>query len=258
MDLPKNTFKAAINAGRQQIGLWNSINDPVICEMLAGCGYDWMLIDCEHSTMGPQEVLSRLQAVAPYPVQPVVRPSILDAAEIKKIMDVGALSILVPYVQNADEARLAAAAVDYPPGGMRGVAGITRASRFGTIPGYHARAREEVCLLVQIETKEAMANLEDIAAVPGVDGVFIGPSDMAASLGHPGNPAHPDVQAACLDAVRRVRAAGKPAGFLTPDQSFLPQIIEAGSLFTAVDVDLAILRRNAVARAEEWQARIRG
>lgn len=255
MDLPKNTFKAAILEGRQQLGLWYSIGDSAIAELLAGIGYDWMLIDAEHTAADPAILLPILQAIAPYQTHAIVRPSSLDVAEIKKVLDIGAQSILVPYVQNADEARLAAAAVDYPPRGIRGVAGITRASRFGAIPGYHRRAREEICLLVQIETAEAMANLEAIAAVPGIDGVFIGPADLAANMGHPGEPSHPEVKAACLDAMRRIRAAGKPAGFLTLDQDFLGEIVAAGCTFTAVDVDTAILRKGAIERLETWRKR---
>lgn len=255
MDLPHNSFKAAIKAGRQQIGLWCSINDSTMAEMMAGCGFDWLMFDIEHATIDAQSVVPLLQAVAPYPVHPVVRPSSLNPAEIKKLLDSGAQTILVPYVQNADEARLAAASVAYAPDGIRGLAGITRATRFGTVPDYHKRAREEICLIVQIETKGALDALEEIAAVPGIDAIFIGPADLAASLGYPGNTAHPVVQAACLDAMRRIRAAGLPAGFLTLDQTFLNKVIDAGSVFTAVDVDTAILRNGAAARAQEWKER---
>lgn len=255
MDLPKNTFKAAIQDGRQQLGLWYSIADSAIAELLAGCGYDWMLIDAEHTAMDAALLLPILQAIAPYDTHAIVRPRSLDVAEIKKILDIGAQSILVPYVQDAEEARLAAAAVDYPPGGIRGVAGITRASRFGAIPGYHRRAREEICLLVQIETAEALANLEEIAAVPGIDGIFIGPADLAANMGYPGDPSHPDVKAACLEAMARIRKMGKPSGFLTLDQDFLGEIVAAGCVFTAVDVDTAILRTGALERLESWRKR---
>ena len=253
MDMPKNTFKAAIDAGRQQIGLWCSIPDSGSAELLAGCGFDWLMFDIEHASIDALNVLPLLQAVAPYPVHPIVRPSSLDPAEIKKLLDSGAQTILVPYVQSAEEARLAAAAVAYPPEGIRGVAGITRASRFGAVADYTRRARAEICLIVQIETRRALEALEEIAAVPGIDAVFIGPADLAASLGHPGEPSHPEVKAAVLDAIRRVRAAGRPAGFLTLDQEFLAEAIAAGSLFTAVDVDAAILRRGALAQAEKWR-----
>ncbi len=252
MDLPKNAFKAALLDGRQQIGLWCSIPDPTVAEMLAGCGFDWLMFDAEHTAMSTTDVLALLQATAPYPTNAIVRPSSLNPAEIKRLLDCGMQTLLVPYVQNADEARLAAASVDYPPAGIRGVAGITRASRFGAVPGYHKTARAEICLIVQIETRQALDALEEIAAVPGIDAIFIGPADLAASLGYPGEPSHPVVKTAVLDAVSRVRAAGLPAGFLTLDQEFLPEVIAAGSLFTAVDVDAAILRRGALAQAENW------
>ena len=253
MELPRNPFKAAIKAGRQQIGLWCSMTDPMVAEMLAGCGYDWLMFDTEHAAMDAITVAPLLQAVAPYPAHSIVRPGALNAAEIKKLLDCGAQTILVPYVQNAEEARLAAATVAYPPQGIRGVAGITRASRFGAVPGYHKRAREELCLIVQIETRAALDSLEEIADVPGIDAIFIGPADLAASLGYPGEPSHPKVKAACLDAIRRVRATGLPAGFLTLDQEFLSDVIAAGSVFTAVDVDAAILRRGALAQADAWR-----
>lgn len=253
MDLPVNSFKAAILAGRPQLGLFCSIGDSTVAEMLANCGFDWLLFDTEHTTLDPASVLPLLQAVAPYPVHPIVRPSSLNPAEIKKLLDCGVQSILVPYIRSAEEARLAAAAVAYAPEGIRGLAGITRASRFGAIPGYHRRARDEICLIVQIETREAFDAIEEIAAVPGVDALFIGPADLAASLGYPGEPSHPTVKQACLDGVRRIRAAGKPAGFLTLDQAFLREVMDAGSVFTAVDVDTAILRRGALAQAERWR-----
>jgi 4-hydroxy-2-oxoheptanedioate aldolase len=194
-----------------------------------------------------------LQAVAPYPTHAVVRPGWNDAVEIKRILDSGALSILVPYVQNAEEAARAASAVRYPPHGTRGVAGITRASRFGLVDSYTARANEEVCLLVQVETVEALNNLEAIASVEGVDGVFIGPADLAASMGFPGNPGASEVKSAILKAIKRINAAGKPAGILSLDQSFLKVAVAAGTRFTAVDVDQAILLRGARALAQEWK-----
>ena len=190
MDLPKNAFKAALKAGQRQIGLWVTIPDSGLVEMLAGCGYDWLLLDNEHSAMSAVETLPLLQAAA-YRVTTVVRPGWNDAVEIKKLLDLGAQTLLVPYVQNAEEARAAVAAVRYPPAGMRGVAGLTRASRYGAVADYHRRTQDEICLLVQVETAEALRHIEDIAAVEGVDGIFIGPSDLAASMGYPGQSSHP-------------------------------------------------------------------
>ena len=251
--LPPNSFKAALRDGRVQIGLWASISDPSVGEMLAGCGFDWLMLDTEHSTIGPAEVVTYLRAVATSPVAAVVRPPWNDAVAIKKLLDAGAQTLLVPFVQSADEARTAVAAVTYPPKGIRGVAGVTRATRYGTVEGYAARASEEICLLVQVETRTALEQLDDIAAVDGVDGVFFGPADLAASFGHPGQPNHPEVQAAILDGIRRVTAKGVPAGLLSLDQPFLHEAKKAGALFIAVDVDAALLRRAAVSRRSEWE-----
>src|SRR6201996_2866704 len=212
MDLPENPFKRRLLDGQRQIGLWCSLGDPYAAEMVAGSGFDWLMFDTEHSPGGVESVLGQLQAVAPYPVSAVVRPAHNDAVLIKKFLDVGAQTLLVPFVQNADEARAAVAAMRYAPEGVRGVAGTMRAARFARVPGYFHRAHEELCLLVQVETGEALERLEEIASVPGVDGVFIGPNDLAASLGHVGNMAHPEVVASVEDAMRRLAALGKPSG----------------------------------------------
>ena len=253
MDLIRNSFKSALKEGRRQIGYWCSIPDPVVVEMLAGCGYDWLLLDTEHSPISGVQTLPLMQAAAPYPVSAVVRPGWNDAVEIKKVLDCGAQTLLIPYVQNAEEAARAVAAMHYAPRGMRGVAGVTRASRFGTITDYTRRASEEICTLVQVETAAALEQIEAIAAVEGVDGIFIGPSDLAASLGYPGEGSHPEVRKAAVDAVKRITAAGKPAGFLSLDMGFCQEVADAGALFIAVGVDLPALRQAAVARRDEWR-----
>jgi 4-hydroxy-2-oxoheptanedioate aldolase len=253
MNLPENHFKRAIREGRQQIGLWCSLPGSYAAEAVAGSGYDWLLFDTEHSPGDPLTVLAQLQAVAPYDVSAVVRPASNDTVLIKRFLDLGAQTLLIPYVQNAQEARAAVAAMRYPPDGIRGVSGLTRATRFGRIPGYGKRAAEELCLLVQVETREALDQLEAIAAVEGVDGVFIGPADLAASLGHVGDPGHPDVVAAVEDAVRRLRAAGKPAGILTPDTGFAKRCIEIGTIFTAVAIDAGTLARGTEAVARQFK-----
>ncbi len=253
MDLPRNHFKAALRAGRNQIGIWCSLPGSGHAEALAGCGFDWMLIDTEHAIIDHTTVLAMLQAAAPYPTQVVVRPGWNDAVEIKRLLDLGAQTILVPYVQSADEAARAVAAVRYPPRGMRGVAGLTRASRFGQVDRYTARADAEICLLVQAETAEALDRLDEIAGVDGVDGVFIGPADLAASMGHPGQPAHPEVRAATVAAIARLKARGMPAGILTFDPGFLAEAVAAGTTFTAVDADVGILYRQARALAARWK-----
>ncbi len=241
MMLPVNTFKQGLRAGRQQIGLWNSIPGPVVAEMIAGTGFDWITIDTEHSLTDIPDTLGMLQAMAPYPVSPVVRPQSQDPALIKRLLDFGAQTLMIPYVQSADEARALVAAMRYAPRGFRGVAGGTRASRFGQVQDYMARAEDELCLIVQIESRQALAAIEDIAAVDGVDALFIGPADLAASLGHPGDQAHPEVEAAIEAAIKRIVATGKPAGILTVDQGFARKCIGWGTGFTAVGVDLWLL-----------------
>jgi 4-hydroxy-2-oxoheptanedioate aldolase len=253
MDLPKNHFKHALAEGRQQIGLWCTLPGAYAAEAVAGSGFDWLLLDTEHSPGDPLTVMAQLQAVAPYPVSAVVRPASNDVVLIKRFLDLGAQTLLIPYVQSVDEARSAVAAMRYPPEGVRGVSGVTRATRFGRVPGYARRAHEELCLLVQIETQEALDRLEQIAAVDGVDGVFIGPADLAASLGHVGEPGHPKVKATVEDAIARIRACGKPAGILTPDATFAARCIELGTTFTAVGVDANILARTTEALAKQFR-----
>ncbi|MCP4563880.1 MAG: 4-hydroxy-2-oxoheptanedioate aldolase [Bosea sp.] len=253
MNLPENHFKRALREGRQQIGLWCSLPGSYAAEAVAGSGYDWLLFDTEHSPGDPLTVLAQLQAVAPYDVSAVVRPASNDTVLIKRFLDLGAQTLLIPYVQNADEARAAVAATHYPAEGVRGVSGLTRATRFGRVAGYARKAAEELCLLVQVETGEALDRLEEIASVEGVDGVFIGPADLAASLGHVGEPGHPEVIAAVEDAIRRIRTIGKPAGILTPDTAFARRCIEIGTLFTAVAIDVGILARGTEAIARQFK-----
>ena len=246
MKNPKNLFKARLAEGRQQIGIWNSIGGNITAEALAACGFDWIVIDTEHSPVEVTDVMVALQAMAPYTeVSPVVRPWINDTALIKRHLDQGAQTLLIPYVQTPDEAHAAVLAMRYPPRGVRGVAGVTRASRFGHVENYARTAEDELCLIVQVETKEAMERLEEIALVDGVDGVFIGPSDLAASMGFPGEPGHPEVKAAIEVAIGRLNAIGKPAGILTLDADFARHCMALGTIFTAVQVDLVVLLEGA-------------
>lgn len=241
MMLPQNRFKKALREGRQQIGLWNSIPGPLTAEMLATCGFDWVVIDTEHAVTDIPDTLAMMQAMAPYRTHAVVRPAANDPVLIKRVLDLGAQTLIVPYVQNADEARAAVAAIRYAPRGIRGVAGVTRATLFGQVAGYATRAEQELCLILQVETADALDRIPEIAAVDGVDGLFIGPADLAASMGHPGNSAHPDVVAAIARAIRTIRAAGKPAGILTLDPEFARQCMDWGTSFTAVGMDIALL-----------------
>jgi 4-hydroxy-2-oxoheptanedioate aldolase len=249
MELPPNPFKRALSEGRQQVGLWASLANPYTAEIVAGAGFDWMVLDGEHSPNDPTTILPQLQAVAPYPVAPVVRPAWNDTVLIKRYLDIGTQSLLIPYVQDAAEAARAVAAIRYPTRGIRGVAGVTRASRFGRVKDYARRAEEALCLLVQIETRDGLANLEAIARTDGVDGVFIGPADLAAALGHLGDQQHAEVQAAIEDAIKRIRACGKPAGILATDEASARRYIGWGTTFTAVGLDAMILARGAEALA---------
>jgi 4-hydroxy-2-oxoheptanedioate aldolase len=243
MELPRNAFKHALAQGRQQIGLWSTLSHHLAVELEAGAGFDWILIDTEHSPNDLESLLPQLQAVAPYATTPVVRVPWNDMVTIKRVLDIGAQSLLLPYVQNPDEARAAVAATRYPPAGVRGVAGTTRATRFGRIKDYPQRAQDELCLLVQVETQEALAHLEAIAAIDGIDGIFIGPADLHASMGHTGETANPAVVPMMCEALGRIRKAGKAPGILTGDEALARRYIEAGSLFTAVGVDSMLLAR---------------
>lgn len=239
---PQNSFKRALAAGQLQIGLWSSLCSNIATEIVGGCGFDWVLLDTEHSPNEVPGLLSQLQALAPSPTTPVIRPAWNDTVLIKRILDIGAQTVLLPYVQTAAEARQAVAATRYPPNGVRGVAS-GRASLYGQVPDYLKNADKEMCVLVQAETAAALDQLEAIADVDGVDGVFIGPSDLAASLGHIGNPEHPDVQKALEDAVRRLKKLRKPAGILSFNDATTRRYIDWGYQFVAVGSDVGLLMR---------------
>jgi len=253
MELPRNTFKHAIAAGKLQIGLWCSLCSNIAADIVRDSGFDWLLLDTEHSPNEIPDLLSQLQAVDGGAATPIVRPAWNDTVLIKRCLDIGAPALLVPYVQNPDEAKSAVAAVRYPPRGVRGVAAASRASRYGRVTDYLKKADSEICLLVQVETRSALDKLEQIATVEGIDGVFIGPSDLSASLGHVGNPAHPEVQKALEDAVGRLKAVGKPAGILTGNEEEARRYIGWGYTFVAVGSDVGLLGRNADALAKKFR-----
>ena len=244
MDMPINHFKRRLHSGEPQIGLWLGLADAYCAELAANAGFDWLLIDGEHAPNDLRGMLAQLQAVAPYPSQAVIRPVIGDTALIKQVLDIGAQTLLVPMVETAEQAQQLVKAMHYPPKGIRGVgSALARASRWNTLPGYLDHADEQMCLLVQIENKEGLANLDEIVAVQGVDGVFIGPADLSAAMGHRGNPGHPDVQAAIEDAIVRIGKAGKAAGILSADEKLARRYIELGAAFVAVGVDTTVLMR---------------
>lgn len=246
MNLPPNLFKQALREGRAQIGLWLGLADPYVAELLASTGFDWLLVDAEHAPNDVRQVLSQLQAVAPYPVQPVVRPVQGDVALIKQYLDIGAQTLLVPMVESAEQAARVVAATRYPPRGIRGVgSALARASRWNQVEGYLHRADEELCVLVQVESAAALQHLDAIAAVEGVDGVFFGPSDLSASMGYIGKPGEPVVQQAIAEGIAAVRRAGKAAGILSADPQMARQYLDMGALFVAVGVDTTLLVRAA-------------
>ena len=264
MQTPTNTFKQALQAGRPQIGLWLGLADAYVSELLAGTGYDWLLVDGEHAPNDLRSTLAQLQAIASArqalpagdtSAHAVVRIPHGDAALIKQNLDIGAQTLLVPMVDTAEQAAHLAQACRYPPEGFRGMgSALARASRWQQYPGYIHEANAQVCLLVQAETVLAMDNLDAIAATPGVDGVFIGPADLSASMGYPGNPGHPAVQAAIADGIARIRKAGKAPGILSTTEAQARQWLDAGALFVAVGVDTILLKKAAMDLLARYRA----
>jgi 4-hydroxy-2-oxoheptanedioate aldolase len=253
MSAPCNRFKAAIKAGKRQIGLWLGLADSYAAEVSAGAGFDWLLIDGEHAPNDLRSILAQLQGIAPYRTSAVVRPPIGEIHRLKQLLDIGAQTILVPMIENADQARNMVSAVRYPPRGVRGVgSGLARASAFSRIPDYLETADHEVCLLLQVETRQAFDNLPEILAVDGVDGIFIGPADLAAALGHLGNPGHKEVQCMIEEALTRITKAGRAAGILTTDETLAKRYLALGATFVAVGIDVLLLSRATSALAERF------
>ena len=254
MKLPENRFKAALAGDDVLIGLWSTLCSNIVAEIVGDSGFDWILIDTEHSPNELPQVVSQLQALAPSPTAPIVRPAWNDAVLIKRLLDSGVNSLLIPFVQNAEEAQAAVAATRYPPAGIRGVTGSGRAARYGRVKAYLHSAADEIAVIVQIETGEALANLEAIAAVDGVDAVFIGPSDLSASLGHLGNPSHPEVQAALKQGVTQLVEMGKPAGILAFNRDDALRYIDWGVRFVAVGSDQSVLLKGTTSLAQSFKS----
>jgi len=240
MPAPVNKFKAALAANEQVIGLWLGLAEPYTAELCAQVGFDWLLIDAEHSPNDVRTILHQLQAIKGSNSSPVVRPPSDDRVMLKKLLDIGVQSFLVPMVENAEQAREIVRSLHYPPKGVRGVgAGLARASDFNAITDYLQTAGDEICLTVQVETVSAVANLPEILKVDGIDGVFVGPSDLAADMGYLGRPGEAAVQEVVLNALKTIKAAGKPAGILTPDQTLARQYLDLGVSFLAVGSDIS-------------------
>lgn len=253
MEMPVNQFKRALHQGRVQIGLWSSLASNYTVEVIAGAGFDWLCLDTEHSPNDVTPVLGQLQAAAPYATSCVVRPAWNDMVLIKRYLDIGAQTLLVPFVQGAEDAKRAVAAMRYPPQGVRGVTGGARHNRFGRVKDYFQRVHDELCLLVQVETREALKNLEAIAAVDGVDGIFIGPADLSADFGKVGTTNTPEVMTVMQDTIKRIRASGKAAGILCGIEAEARRWLELGVSFIAVGSDLNILARGADALAAKFR-----
>ena len=242
MGVALNPFKAALQQGKVQIGLWQALASPITVEISAGAGFDWLLLDGEHGPNDVPGLFAQLQAAASFPVHPVGRVPIGDTAIIKQYLDIGFTTLLVPIVETAEHAALLARAVRYPPEGIRGVgSGIVRASNYNRTAQYLDEADAQVCLLIQVETRRGLDNLAAIAATDGVDGIFIGPADLSAALGHRGKPGHPEVQAAIDSALQVIKAAGKAAGILTADEAQARRYVENGFTFVAVGTDVGLL-----------------
>jgi len=247
MDMPVNTFKRAINEGRMQLGAWLVSGAPSTAEALGCAGFDFLVVDMEHTPVDTPEMIEILRTIAGTPAQAMVRLVWNDPVWLKRVLDGGAQTVLLPFVQTAEEAQRAVAATRYPPDGIRGVAGNHRGSRFGTVPDYLKNAASELCVMVQIETVKGFDNLAAIAAVPGVDSIFIGPSDLAASMGLLGDVGNAAVQERLKAAAKQLRQLRKPCGILGMNPEMTAQFIGYGYDWVAIGSDMAFM----VGRAQE-------
>ncbi len=239
MPAPRNHFKAALKAGQPQIGLWLNMGEALMAEIAGHAGFDWLVIDGEHGPNDVRSILAQLQALSASPSEVVVRPPIGETWVIKQMLDIGARTLLVPMVDSAEQAKELVRAVRYPPHGVRGVgAAVARASNFNNIADYAHTAADEICLLVQVETMAAIRDLENIVAVDGVDGVFIGPADLSADMGYLGNADAPEVQEVIEKALGTIVSSGKAAGILTFSESLNRRYLELGATFVAVGADV--------------------
>ena len=237
-----NSFRRRLLAGETLIGCWCSLANPITTEVLGVAGFDWLLLDGEHSPNDVGTFIPQLMALKDSPSAPVVRPSWNDAVEIKRLLDAGFYNFLVPFVESAEDARRAVAATRYPPAGIRGVSVSQRSNRYGSVAGYFQGINEQVCVMVQIESRQGLAAAAEIAAVNGVDGIFVGPSDLAAALGHLGDSSHPATQAAIGQIFDVARVAGKAIGILAPDEADARRYLQMGARFVAVGSDLGAFR----------------
>jgi 2-dehydro-3-deoxyglucarate aldolase len=248
-----NRFRADLRAGKLLIGCWCSLANPITTEVLGVAGFDWLLLDGEHSPNDLLTFVPQLMALKDSVSAPVVRPAWNNPVELKRLLDGGFYNFLIPFVETADEARRAVAATRYPPQGMRGVSVAQRSNRYGTVAGYFDGINEQICVLVQIESRKGVAAAADIAAVDGIDGLFIGPSDLAAGFGHLGNPGHAEVQQAMAEVFAAGKAAGKPIGTLAPVEADARRYIAQGASFVAVGSDLGVFRSATQALRDRYR-----
>lgn len=242
MDIPFNQFKADLRTDKTLLGLWLGLGETFSAEICAGAGFDWLLIDAEHGPNDLRSILAQLQAIAPYPSQAIVRPPQGDHVLIKQLLETGVQTLLIPMVETAEQAEGLVRAMRYPPAGIRGVgSALARASRWGRIQEYSSQANDQMCLLVQVETRLGYENLEAILAVEGVDGIFFGAADLAASYGLLGQSNHPSIVAAIETGLTKVRQAGKCGGILCGEQDIVQRYLHAGARFVAVGADSLLL-----------------
>lgn len=247
-----NAFRAAVLAQQRQIGLWCSLASPVTAEIIGLAGFDWLLLDTEHAPNDPLTLLPQLMALKDSASAPVVRPPWNDPVLLKRLLDLGFYNFLIPFVESAEQARQAVSATRYPPLGTRGVSMTQRSNRYGTVPGYFEQINHNICVLVQIESRKGVDAAEEICAVEGVDGIFIGPNDLAAACGHLGNPNHPEVQAEIARIFAAAQRAGKAVGTLTPVEADARRYLEMGASFVAVGLDHVLLRQATQALRERF------
>ena len=247
-----NSFKRDLLAGKRLIGCWSSLANAITTEVLGVAGFDWILLDGEHSPNDVGTFIPQLMALKDSPSAPVVRPTSNNEVEMKRLLDAGFYNFLVPFVESADEALRAVRGTRYPPQGVRGVSVSQRSNRYGTVPDYFKAINDHICVMVQIESRAGVAAAREIAAVDGVDCVFVGPSDLAAGLGHLGNAGHPDVQQAIAAVFADAKACGKPTGILAPVEADARRYMEMGATFVAVGSDLGVFRAGTQALRDRY------
>jgi 2-dehydro-3-deoxyglucarate aldolase len=249
-----NSFKRDLLAGKRLIGCWSSLANAITTEILGVAGFDWILLDGEHSPNDVGTFIPQLMALKDSPSAPFVRPTSNNEVELKRLLDAGFYNFLVPFVESADEARRAVAATRYPPQGVRGVSVSQRSNRYGTVPDYFKGINDQICVAVQIESNAGVAAAKEIAATDGVDCIFVGPSDLAAGMGHLGNAGHPDVQKAIAAVFAYAKAHGKPSGILAPVEADARRYMEMGATFVAVGSDLGAFRSATQALHDRYRA----